>query len=136
MSVYKLYAAGTGGAEDAAASLDVQFNGAIEGCLISAIADLDADQEQLQVEASFLSTSTFTANDARGSIAMAQAQLNLTTSGGSPGQLNVAMTGMNIPVSAGERLYLHLLATAGTTSKVHVYLYVRDRASPALRRRR
>lgn len=137
MSVYKLYGS-TGVAADGLASLDVQFDGHIVAYSIHAYASgMDASGEGYQIEASFLSTSAITSNDARGLIGMAVAQSGMLTSGGSQPAVNHSCSGLSIPVTGGERLYLHVgyLSTPGTV-KASVVLYVEDSADANLRRRR
>lgn len=135
MSVYKLYAAGSGGTENNAASLDVQFEGKITAILMSSYGDFDAADESLSVEVSFLSTATFTSNDARGSLAMNTMSTGVVTSGANNGG-RIAVSGINIPVNAGERLHLHISSTAGVVSQNQAYIYVDDGSDPNLRRRR
>ena len=136
MSVYKLFGAGTGGTQESVASLDVQFDGRITAIHGSANADMDADGESFQCEASFLSSTTIAVNDSRGSLFIMQAQMSLTTSGVMNGSLNSGVSGLNIPVAAGERIHLHLGGASGVTSSTNIYLYVDDDAPAALRRRR
>ena len=135
MSVYKLFNSFAASA-DGAASLDVQFDGVITAVDWSVRANLDADDEFYVCEVSFLSTSTFSANDARGSISMIAEQAGLLTSGAMVTNGNKAVAGMRIPVNAGERIYLHgqLSVTGAVTAQV--YLHVEDTSDPRLRRRR
>lgn len=136
MSVYKLYGAGSGGVENALAQIDIQFDGEIEALALDAFADMDADGEFFSCEVSFLSTNTITVNDARGSLLSGRTQMHISTSGISNGQVNHSVGGLSIPVSAGERVFLHLSASAGLASQANAYVYVRDRVRPGLRRRR
>lgn len=136
MSIYKLYAAGSGGSEDGIASLDIQADGTIQAINIDARADFDADLEYCAVELSFLGTNTITISDSRGSLLIAQGQLNLTTSGGNLGRISNTVSGLTIPVFQGERVYMHVVATAGVNSQVQGYLYVQDQIQAAIRRRR
>jgi len=137
MSIYKLHGDSTGGTENALASLDIQFTGEITAILMAAQVVLDADSESWRGEVSFLSTNTIDSNDARGSLAMVTAgQVELTTSGVFLGQANLSISGLNIPVTAGERVFCHSVASAGVTADFDIYLYVDDRADSRLRRRR
>lgn len=136
MSVYKLYGAGTGGTQNSLASLDIQFDGTVTAIHGSLAADMDADSESVTAEASFLSVNTSGVNDARGSLITLAAQMSLTTSGVAVTAINSGVSNLSIPVSAGERVHLHLTGAAGVTSLVSVYLYVDDGAPAQLRRRR
>ncbi len=133
MSIYKLYGAGTGGTENSIANLDVQFDGTIVAFHVTAMGDLDADAENFNIEVSFLSTNTISSNDARGSIVVLNAQTSNTVNTVSQ---QSSVSGVSIPVIAGERIHLHISATAGVTTAVHCYLYVTDGQPPEVRRRR
>jgi len=137
VSVYKLH--GVASADtDGLAQLDVQFDGRIVAWMIMATAlSADAIADGFEIEISFLSGSMFTNNDARGVIAMAAWQQQFLTTGGGPSSVNSHLSGLQIPVSAGERVYLHLNA-AGSPGNVAIscLLYVEDDSDPLLRRRR
>ncbi len=134
MSVYKLYSAGAGGTENNAAALDVQFDGNITGLAMTSYGDFDAADESLSVEISFLSTGTFTSNDARGSLLMNTNKLGVLTSG-SMGPMQMAVSGLKIPVNQGERIHLHISSTAGVVSQNQAYIYVDDGQDSSRRRR-
>lgn len=136
MSVYKLYAAGTGGTEDGAAQLDVQFDGEINAIFGQMSADLDADQEFCAAELSFISTNSLTNNDTRGSLFTLRGQCSVGAAGMVINDTNSGVGGLAIPVTAGERIWLHLSATAGVTSSTTIYIYVADGAAVDQRRRR
>lgn len=137
MSVYKLRGAGTGGTQDGIASLDVQFDGLITGIAGSLAAELNAASEICQAEASFLSQNTITINDARGSLFLLAQQLVLfTAASAAPVGVHNAVGGIKVPVSAGERIFMHMVATAGVVSIAQIYLFVEDGAAISLRRRR
>lgn len=133
MSIYKLFAAGTGGTENALAQLDIQFNGSIVGLAMSLVADLDTDLEKCKSEMSFISTNSLTSTDTRGSLltvaAFASVSFGIT-------QSNIALGALNIPVSAGERVWLHTEATAGVASDCTGYIYVDDGSAAVAQRRR
>lgn len=135
MSIYKLQAAGVGGAQDGAGALDIQFEGTITAIHGSMVAVLDLASEFCQAEVNFLSVNTINSNDSRGSLLIIQAQAS-GTGVGVPSFVNSGVGPMDVPVAAGERVFLHLFAAAGVISTVQFHLYVRDGAVPALRRRR
>lgn len=134
MTIYKLYNEFTSSA-DSGALLDIQFDGVITAIDWNVRADLDADTEAYNVELSFLSTNTFTVNDSRGSISMVGAQAS-----GTPGFIDhvvaKGLSGLAIPVTAGERVHLHGTLAGTASVRAHCYLHVEDRADPRLRRRR
>lgn len=133
MSVYKLGVPAGTAAANAVAQLDIQFDGEIYGCSISAVPDLDAADDSFAIEVSFLSIQSLGTNDSRGSIYIARQRLSLMTAEAGALGVNALAMGLKVPVTAGERMYLH---TSGTTCAADCFIYVEDRASPRLRRRR
>jgi len=137
MSVYKLF--GSAGSDtDGLAQLDVQFDGHIVAWYITATAAAaDGLGDGFEIEVSFLSGSMFVNNDARGIIAMASAIQNFLTTGGAGLYVNTGMSGLSIPVNAGERIFMHYngISAPGATL-CHAILYVEDSSDPLLRRRR
>lgn len=135
MSIYKLYGTNSGSG-DAVASLDIQFDGEIVGYSMFGHGDDLLSDEVSSAEVSFLSTSSFTSNDARGVIACHGIKHTFTTSGAGTQSYNVAQSGLSIPVVAGERMYLHLNGVAAKTHTASCILYVADQADVNIRRRR
>jgi len=134
LSVYKLRGNFTVSV-DSLANLDIQFDGELVGFWWSVMADLDADLEQFNIETSFLSSNTSANNDARGSICQIAGRAS-----GTPGfvisRADAGLSGLRIPVIAGERIHMHgILQGTGAVDATN-YLYVNDRADPRLRRRR
>lgn len=136
MSVYKVFAAGTGGTEDGAAQLDIQFDGEIQALFGSVIGDLDTDTDKVKAELSFISTNSLTNNDTRGSLITISEFASIGAAGAVVTQANAGVSGISIPVAAGERVWLHIVASANVDSEVTMYIYVKDGAGPELRRRR
>ncbi len=136
MSVYKLYNNFAASA-DAGASLDIMFDGEIVAIDWAVRADLDANGEEYCCEVSFLSSNTFASNDSRGSISIVCEQVaGAEAAGFAISGINKSVTGIRIPVSAGERIYLHSLQSTTGQVTPTVYLHVDDRSDPRLRRRR
>lgn len=136
MSVYQLYGSGAASA-DGVASLDIQFDGDIVAWHASAQQSAaDALSDGYAWQASFISTSMFASNDARGVIGNVNSRLGLLTSGGGNMATNTGMSGLNVPVVAGERIYLHLSVLGGGSSACTWLLYVLDSADVNIRRRR
>ena len=136
MSIYKLYGTSTGGSENGIGALDIVADGTIRAVSIDYRADLDADDEFIEVEISFGSSNTVQVNDTRQSIFSARKQTALLTSGVYDGQISGAVSGLNIPVIQGERVFLHVNATAGVLGRGGGYMYVEDSLDTRLRRRR
>lgn len=132
MSIYKLYASTIG---DGAANLDIIANGRIEGVYFSGYTGLSADADSFEAEVSFSSSSGFTTNDTKSSIACVRQEVELVTSGEVQNALNVFVGPLDIPVTQGERIYLHTARPAGTPSptRMSVYIYVADSVGSARR---
>lgn len=130
MTSYKLYSSGTATA-DAAASLDVVQDGKIVGLLISGRHTAGAGGTSGRLELSFSSSSGFAANDTRSAIA----QWSYSSIASVAGNYNQYYSLPDVPVSQGERLYLHHLATVAATSAEHtVFLLVMDKGDSSARR--
>lgn len=136
MSVYQLYGFAAA-ATDAVASVDIQFNGEIVGWALYGLGSFNAADDRFGVELSFLSSNCYQSNDARGVIAYGHTKMGLLTSGGVPCSFNLTMSGLAIPVVAGERIYLHIpeYSSAGTVNAKAI-MYVLDSSDVNLRRRR
>jgi len=126
IKIYKLYATVTATA-DAAASYDVQEDGEICSILLDQnINSADALNDGIDTEVSFSSVSGFTSNDTRASLIGKRSHQHFLTSGGGPvgGSSFITFAPFGIPVSAGERLYLHILLTGtALTAYVNAWLY-------------
>lgn len=129
MTIYKLYADGAG---DSVASLDIQIDGIITSMMMTTVPlGVNVLDEGVQAEVSFLSSNTFTTNDARGSLMMLNSCLGAITTGGCNTAMNCAISSLEIPVSAGERIHLHILDIGTVTDRAtHCYLYVLDKGTP------
>jgi len=136
MSIYQLYAGSTGPSVDAA-SFDVQFDGAILAYDIwVAPQGVATDADYAGVEISFLSSSSLTVNDARGVIASIYDSVVLNAAGQSYAAMRCCLSGLMIPVTAGERIHMHISQSAGNSLLASSRLYVEDAQDPRLRRRR
>lgn len=133
MSVIKLFAAGLVGTLSSV-SIDIPADGVIQTLTLGATIESDAvfvDGEGVTAELSFLSSPTFTTNDVRGSLC----QVRANRSGGGAAAAWAAsvavpfciLSGIDVPVNAGERVFLHLQGVAGIASSSAVaYLFVKD----------
>jgi len=133
VSIYKLFTTTDG---DGAASLDVIANGTITGVLFSGYAILAVDNDSFEAEVSFSSTSGFATNDTKSSIAKVASQSAVSTAESAQMGINVMISPLEIPVTQGERLYLHTATPSGTpTIRMSAYLYVKDRVGSPRRTR-
>lgn len=119
---------------DNAASIDVPQDGRLVGVdWTMTVAASGADFSVLG-EISFASTSQFSSNDARASITTCAVNSDLTTSGAAVGMANKYVMLPEIPVSTGERIYLHTSGTAIVVgTRAHLYF---DFEEPTRRRTR
>lgn len=135
MDTLKLFTSTIG---DAGAALDIPEDGEIQSILMDLIVlGADALNDGIAAEISFASVSGFSANDTRASMLTLRAYQGFLTTGGSMTGKTAVVNGLAIPVSAGERIYLHTVATGTVTFNLIAYLYVMFvGGSRALRRRR
>lgn len=135
MTIYKLYSSAAG---NSVASLDIQLDGIITAIFMTGrVTGVDATDEGFEAEVSFLSTSTLTSNDARGSLMIIQSMLSLVTSGGMNSGINAGLASLEVPVAAGERIHLHISDSGSVTGRtVHAFLYVQDKGIPRVSARR
>lgn len=133
--VYKFFTSTQG---DAAASIDIPEDGVIEGVLAAMdITGADVLNDGYRWELSFASTSGFSSNDTRASIAGGGVRTEVVTTGGSIGLMGLYVP-MEVSVQGGERLYLHTVAAGTIAQNLSVWVYVRHanvagRASAARR---
>ncbi len=135
MTIYKLHASTAG---DSVANLDIQIDGTITALYMTgSVGGADGLNDGFQAEVSFLSTNTFSTNDARGSLMTIQSKLSLLTSGQANTAVNANISTLDIPVAAGERVHLHVEDIGTPTARgVHAYLYVLDKGTPRIPGRR
>jgi hypothetical protein len=110
--------------QDSLMAVDIPQDGTIENILmIASPSGMDALDDQLRFELSFGSTSTFTQNDARISIAEIDVRQNFLTTGGGVGIINSYLGRLDIPVAGGERVHGHVTVSTGVGGIVGAYLY-------------
>lgn len=127
-----MFGQGAGGTEDAVANIDIPDDGALVGVQVAHAADIDATDEASTVSLSFIATNQLATNDSRGDIIVTRVRSGLVTAeGGSP--FTNFYTPMDIDVSGGERLYIHVVASAGVVTQVSMILHFRFRRPPARR---
>lgn len=134
---YKMFGTQSGGATgNSVASVDIQDDGMIEGVYL-AVVGLSGDVlgDVSRAEISFGSTNAFDQNDARISILEVYLRQSFLTSGGGPmhGWVYVPV---ELKVNAGERIHMHMEASAGNDSEAVAYLYCSGRSASSRRARR
>lgn len=137
MTVYKFFGQGTGGAQDSVATIDIQFDGDIVGMSLENRSTSGmASTDFISAELSFLSVNTFTSHDARGSLIETSFTLHDAGTGATAKVGRNQLSGIAVPVNAGERVHLHLNASAGEAQNCVGYVYVADNAPTVPIRRR
>ncbi len=136
MSVYKFYSATLNG--NNLASIDFAKDGIITALSVSIRPQtLDLLDDSLDIELSFVSISTFTIHDSRSSLISHHVSQQFLTTGGGVGSLSHGISGLKIPISAGERVHMHGQISGGGLGVGYGYIYVDDGINqrPAPRRR-
>jgi len=136
LTLLQLYGAGTGGTQNAIGSLDIPEDGNILGVQWAAYITADADQESMQAEVSFIATNLININDARGMISSIKTGAMVITTGISFSNINLWAPLNDLNVSGGERIYLHIISTAGVGSFVIAMVHLETRRPTARRSRR
>lgn len=113
--IINMQGSGTGGEEASVATVDVPEDGFIVGVQIAHFGDLDTDADTANMEISFVSSVQMNLNDTRASIVISRLRGTLVTSG-LANTVNNMFVPMNVRVFSGERLHMHLDATAGVVS--------------------
>lgn len=120
-SIIQIYASAN--PADNMASVDIPGNGNIVGVSWAVrMAPSSADFQGL-FALSFGSTNSFTSNDARAVLSMCVIAADLTTSGAAPTSVVYYDQCPNLPVAAGERVFLHGSGTA-ITATVYALLHL------------
>lgn len=134
-SVIRMYGTGDGGTDNAIASIDMPMNTTILACQWDVGGDNDADDEYYVAQLSFTSTYAVS-NDQRAVISEVRTKLALTTSGVWVNHINLYVALPEIKVFGGERLYLHVDATAGLLTTVSCFVHLANDMDLAAMRRR
>jgi hypothetical protein len=118
-------------------SVDVREDDTIEGVFIDHSLANPSDGSELSTELSFLSTSSRNISDTTGVIAEMASTFELMTSGAAFNSRS-AFIHCQIPIAAGERLYLHHMPTGmiGATSSSRVFIYTSKKQENRATRRR
>jgi len=123
VQVIGMFAAGTGGEQNAAASIDIPQDGFILGIDWDAYAILDASDESVSWELSFIATQQLFTNDVRGRISSISVMNEFLTSGQNTVSIQKYVDVKEITVSGGERMYIHVFGVAGVISSMRCNLH-------------
>lgn len=131
-----MFASSTGGAQNGLAQIDIPQTGNITGVHWSIVGTLNATEEVLQVQVSFGSTGVFSSNDQRAIISECSLQAGVLTAVGAVCEYENVNHVMLLPVSMGERIFMHANATAGVIGQLTAILsFDFDLDRPLARRR-
>ena len=126
-TILGLYAAVTGGTQNALASIDIPEDGMLTGIDWDAGVNVDADNEIFAGELSFIATQQLDQNDVRGRISSISLHVGIGAAGVAVGGLQKFVGPMEINVAGGERLYLHSNSTAGVIADLRVAIHLDSR---------
>ena len=109
---------------DDVSSIDMPEDGLLMGVFISMQSPSMVQGKEMQVEISFLSSSQFTTNDARGIIAhTCLATATPTTEGGAGAMANTNIIfHSGITIAAGERIHMHFETSDSVLCRIHALL--------------
>lgn len=128
--LYSLYSAA-----DGSVSIDVRENDVIEAVHLETYTLAPVDGAVAKAELSFGSASQFTTNDASGIIASV-ANASDATVGVGKAMNSTFLSGIQVPINAGERLYLHTAKGSQTDQVTRCVIYTRKGASRQVNQRR
>ena len=122
--IYRLYAAAVADTSNAA-NVQIQRAGTIVGIFWAHTMLSTTDGTSLVWELSFSSTQQTGTNDATGVVSTVANGFNITTSGATAQSAHSVHAPLAIPVSQGDRLYLHFELVGGTpASGTRAYCHV------------
>jgi len=123
---------------DDVSAFDVPEDGLIKGYMMDLQAPSMVAGKEMQAEISFLSTSQFTTNDARGLIGRCSMATNtVSTNGGGNAQGYATQKfDKGITVAAGERVHLHFETSDSVLCRIHVLLIFEFKGGVRAARRR
>ena len=136
-TIVQMYGGPSADTDDVSA-FDVPEDGVIKGYQIDMQAPSMTSGKGMQTEISFLSTSQFITNDARGLIGRcSMATAVVTVEGGSNAQGYASQVfDKGITVAAGERVHLHFETTDSVLCRIHVLLIFEFKGGIRATRRR
>jgi len=130
MSVIKMYV-DVAAATYEAAQIDIPADGTLYAFNMQILVGdaTPVNNESVFAELSFISSPQFASNDSRGSIGQVGVggyQALAATTVIIDGAWTMAMSGLNIHLNAGERIYLHATPGGSITATVVAYMYIDD----------
>ena len=124
LEIIGLYGSIVGGTQNAVAQIDIPQDGVIRGLDWDMTLDLDLDNEVGDAELSFIATNQLSQNDVRGRISSVSGRLALVTAvGGHVNSIQKWIGGFELMVSGGERLFLHVVSTAGVGGDIRLNIH-------------
>lgn len=124
MRIYKLYGVVTTTANNIA-SIQLVRSGKIKGIQAAAYVDSNTDNAQLIVEASLVPVNQIAVNDTQGQLCELRWAGNFVTSGLSSEGINEFLP-MDVPVQAGEKVYLNAQVGGTVSAGVTLFIHVQD----------
>lgn len=118
----QMFSAITGGTQNALVAFDVPRSGRLTGVSWAINADMDADLDQVIAQLSFGSTSS-SVNDSRQVISNAIMGASQVTAASTVRTDTNFYDPQDLPVSGGERIFLHSVTTAGITGTFMVIVH-------------
>ncbi len=134
MSVYKMFVTESASAAVVTASIDIQKDGVIN-CITLGVLSVEAGATSIaytvSAEVSFSGTPAFTTNDIRNSLCQASVRCNpytTTPAAEIPSIPFCVIPALQVPVSAGERIHLHIQSSTASldSASAVAYLFVVD----------
>jgi len=114
LEIIGMYGNIAGGTENALAQIDVPQDGVLRAIDWDVAGNLDADNESLAVELSFIATNLLTTNDVRGRISSVSALIAVLDATGPQAIVIQKFVGpFELMLAGGERLYMHSVSTSG-----------------------
>jgi len=125
VDVIGLYGAITGDTQNSLAMFDVPFDGFIIGIDWDVNLNMDADGEVANLELSFIATNQLTTSDVRGRISSISSRVVVLDATGPTTQtLQKWLSGFDISVAGGERLFLHVESSTGVAGVVRCNIFL------------
>ena len=133
VEIIGMYALVAGGVQDGVAQVDIPQDGFILGLDWDANVFLNASTEFFKCELSFIATNQLQTNDVRGRISSISQATHLLTSGAMSLAIQKYVDIKELTVSGGERLFLHIDASATTGGDVRCNVHFEMRGGSTRR---
>jgi len=124
LNIIGMYASLSGGTENAIANIDIPQDGVLLGIDWDINLNLDADNEDMAAELSFIATNQLSQNDVRGRIGSISGRLAvLDATGPQFFSIQKWVGPFELSLAAGERIYLHAVSATGVTGEIRCNLH-------------